>query len=687
MNNCILVEFLKCYKTQDSQKILKYLETFKKYDEEKKLLNGQDEFLIVCNFIEMAFYSNNISFDYLFYLKEKLSTFEKNDILNQFLIDNYFANAKRHEPIKYRLLYDYYIISVNYLLGLKKPDFFYDLPSKISVFVCLLSDLKSTDLQPNLLNMLETNTQIMNANISLENERLGGFKMLLDEIKNNPRLRQLNLVICLYLSDQYYREKYLKKCIEVILPLLKVLRQEIFLEENPFAKKIEILDNLMLLISRIVNCFYFLSDYDKMIKYSCKLNKYISLLKKSKISVIVDQNEVKNIINKYECLNGVYNNILDCGLNKKTNSLKLVSEKNKNDNKNFNTVMNYQNILFYLEKCNKNNFMDSRTVSCLGGYYNKVINEENTKLNFEKLMNFFMFSFEKQLASSKKPYDINQFYLNNIDYLKKIKICVDEYISSLKKLNNPDLLLNYFYFIVGYYNLIYFYHVLVAYEENPTSKQNYLKNLIGLCDNFTKTLKENFSPVFFTFQDNNFETPGNTEENNNLTSILKMVIENKKIKNIVLKIFFIHLNTFKYSKNYEDGIKLYDDYEKILFNFDLKDEISESLYFNLMKIKADYLVRIQNYNGGLTILFDMIKILDKKTDRFIEERAIILFNTGFTYLIKIRNSNYGNNLYLKDELKNVKNYFQESLNLFETIKYNRVKNSDSLVTGKFLFIF
>ena len=302
-------------------------------------------------------------------------------------------------------------------------------------------------------------------------------------------------------------------------------------------------------------------------------------------------------------------------------------------------------------------------------------------------MNFFMFSFEKQLASSKKPYDINQFYLNNIDYLKKIKICVDEYISSLKKLNNPDLLLNYFYFIVGYYNLIYFYHVLVAYEENPTSKQNYLKNLIGLCDNFTKTLKENFSPVFFTFQDNNFETPGNTEENNNLTSILKMVIENKKIKNIVLKIFFIHLNTFKYSKNYEDGIKLYDDYEKILFNFDLKDEISESLYFNLMKIKADYLVRIQNYNGGLTILFDMIKILDKKTDRFIEERAIILFNTGFTYLIKIRNSNYGNNLYLKDELKNVKNYFQESLNLFETIKYNRVKNSDSLVTGKFLFIF
>jgi len=171
LNLCLIIEYFKNSKITENSEQKKYFKTFKNYDQDKLLNKSKEEFLIICNFIEL-FFSNleNVEVSDLLYLQTKLMSFQSTDILSYSLIDKYFGTLKRHNEIRFKLIYDYYEILISYLIIAKewklKAEFF----SKITHFIVLINELKA-NLQLDyfdLLSLMEKNVQIINANISDE---------------------------------------------------------------------------------------------------------------------------------------------------------------------------------------------------------------------------------------------------------------------------------------------------------------------------------------------------------------------------------------------------------------------------------------------------------------------------------------------------------------------------------------
>jgi len=625
----------------------------------------------------------------------------------------------------------------------KERKFKAELVSKIALFIASVDEsIGNFDL----LSLMQKNIQIINANISDEKEKINCYEQLLKDLNCNQNLKEPQLVISFYLSDLYYKENNYEKAIQKVLPMIKILKEEIFIEENPFASKAEIQDYLMLLFSRIINSSYYLNNCESVKKYVKKLNKFISLIKKSKV-LDSDSAETNSILAKYDCMIAIYKNVLSLemiggsNVKKEINNPSLHSNSNTNNshqnsrrnseynfnnlNINNNEIRNtqkiscYENILLYLEPDRKNLFLPSeKAKGSLSFMENKSLSiDEIHKLFFNKLINHFMCSFDKKLKITQNSSEMYTYFLSktNIESLKNIKIYLDDkiiksdlgissqQINFVNRYNNINLyekscnLETYFCMIIGYYNLIYLYHSLLISESQqfPKRIEDFFGQLNGLCDTFCGYFTKLFSVVLFTLHDNSHNSyqsyktgstpcepdssyqsgPSGTSSSNEInTYILKMLIENTKIKNLLLKIFFIHINSYKYVKKYEDGLKLFDTYERILLNFNLNDEISESLYLSLLTLKADFLVRSKIYVNGLNVYFEILRILDKKNDNFMEDRAIALFNTGFAYLLKMRTAvgeNINNRVNAKVDIKSAKNYLHESLNLFETIKYNK----------------
>lgn len=724
MNIYLMIEFIKSCKNRDSTKMIKILESYKNYyDKDKLSTTSVEEFFIICNFIESFFaFFENIHIENLLFIREKLLKFSNSEaIIRGTLSDKFFSSLKRHSDISLKLIFDYYVIIIEYLILIKKPNILNnDLFTKISHFIVLLEEIKSKQLDNfDVMDLIENNVKMINANVSEDKDKIACFEFLLQEITRNPKLKEMQLVTTLYLTDQYYKQNNYKLAIEKIIPMIKLLKEEIYIEENSFGNKIEILDFLMLLFSRLINCFYYSAESENVLKYLKKLNKFISILKKTKILEKDtkyyserEKSDITSLLNKYDCIVGLYKNILNFGLfgysgNRKdciNNSLySQIGNCNLNNNMS-SKISAFENMLNFLEKYKLTGFKEfSLNQAYSAANLNPNSMEETYKIVFDKILNYFMINFEKQLCVSKDSGLLYKFYNNHIDFLKTIKIYLDSKILKIdlehqknnyagsnknQSFKSKNLLESHFYFIIGYYNLIYFYHNLLIYEIDNKRLENYFSNLNGLCDNFIKIFKEIFSPVLFTLnQRGGYEiTPGGDSfsANNNYktdTVILKLLIENHKIKNLLLKIVFIHINLFKYLQKYDQGLRVVEEYEKLLLNFDLKDEISETLYLRILNLKANYFMKTKNFITGINVYLEVLRILDKKGDYFIEDRATALFNTGFAYLIKLRNSvseNPNNGIYAKDDIKSIKSYLQESLNLFETIKYNRMQSSIEL---------
>jgi len=746
LNMNLIINFFNYTKINQNSELKTSFMLFKKYDEDKLLVKSHDEFLTLCNFIESFFYNlEKVDLKDLQYLQAKLLTFKNSEFLKTYsLFDKYFNKLRRHQEIRYMLFFEYYEILINYLIIVKgkKANFINnyninnnDLCGKIQNFICLISDIKES-LKINyfdLLSLMEHNVRLINPMLMPEKEKILCYENLLTDFLGNPNLKESQLVISFYLSDSYYKQNNYEKAIEVILPMIKLLKEEIFIEENPFATKIEIHDYLMLLCSRIINSSYFLNNSEIVLKFIKKLTKYFMLLKKSK-KIDQENPEIQSIIKRYECMVSIFLNLLNLEMVGRTKIKKEIINNsyylNKNQNKDNadNKIINnsklicYDNIISFLDQFKSNDFLPmEKPKQNLYNYplENKSLTlDEIHSLDFDKLLNHFMCNFAKQLMISNDSTENNKVCMSktNREFLKSIKLFLDDKLLKLEfgidldqkkfQINNIynknfnyhiTTLEKYFQLIIGYYNLMFFFHNLLIHEKtDQRRKNNYFSNLNGLCETFHYFFTKIFSPVLTTIQQNDqnnfYSTPGgdnypiNPQVNPN-TSILKMLVENSKIKHLLLKIFFIHINSFKYEQKYEEGLKQYDIYELLLLNFDLNDDISQSLYFSLMKLKADHLIRSRNYIYGLNVYFEILRVLDSKNDNFIEDRAIVLFNTGFAYLFKMRNyisQNPNNKSEVKEDIRSIKNYFQDALNLFETIKYNREKSNVNL-SNLFLF--
>jgi len=721
LNACLIVDFFHYPKKNQNEELKNYLQQFKKNDENKMLLKNDKEFLIVCNFIESLF--NNLEkadLEDLYYLQNKLLSFEKNNNLkNCSVSEMYDIKPKRYkERIRYLLFFEYYEILIKYLILIKEELFGIvdgqkikndHLNSKIQCFISLIFDLRSNygrnDFEFDLFTLMQYNVRLIIPKLMIQNEKIIYYQNLLKDFNENPNLKESQLIISFHLSDLYYKQNQYEKAINIIIPMMKILNEEIFIEENPFATKLELHEYLMLLCLRIINSSYYLNKTDLVIKYLKELNQFLMILKKSK-TIDKENPEIKLIIKRYECMISIFLNMnLESSDSTKLNECKEEITNNIN-------VKSSENIISYLDQFKSNNFLPFEN-SRPNEYRNILSNQNLTredlqKIDFDKFLNYFMNNFAKQvsIAKDKKDNNIAFFIQSNSGFLNSINLYLEEILlkkefginlnqNRLIEVNNQlyraTSIEKYFQIIIGYYNLIYYYNTLLINEKTDQKKKtHYLINLKKLCDTFHNIFKKLFAPVLLTTfgnsNNNIVPTPRGDNDifNSNVNSnidILKMLIENTKIKHLILKIFIANINLFKYEKKFEEGLKQYDLFEMLLLNFDLNDNLSQSLYFGLMKLKADYLIRTNNYIDGLNFYFEILRILDKKNDNFIEDRAIILFNTGFAYLLKLRNSVTNNEFdksAAKEDVRKIKNYIQESLNLFETIKYNRENTNAKL---------
>jgi len=290
-------------------------------------------------------------------------------------------------------------------------------------------------------------------------------------------------------------------------------------------------------------------------------------------------------------------------LRKTIEILQIENQKNNNNDNNNKYITIKSAYDFIILIFNSNNLFNNDINFIINSQkYNEIIN--NFKSSFLHLDNQNNYIQTNYLFNQLDIYEsiMNICALNNFDILTQTaNVRLNNLINKIKnnELIKPSDLLT---FTIGIYNNICNLNISLFNDPNKAKQIEYKKEI------------QNYSSLIIDYVQKNYE----------FIALFNIPF----IKNIIVKIIVIYLNTFLIDKNYNEYEKINDEIEdKFKFYLDFNDEKLLGKYF---KEKGDYYLKTNKIDKALNEYNKAIKGFEKKDNN----RAIVLFNLGIIYFFK-----------------------------------------------------
>ena len=290
-------------------------------------------------------------------------------------------------------------------------------------------------------------------------------------------------------------------------------------------------------------------------------------------------------------------------LRKTIEILQIENQKNNNNDNNNKYITIKSAYDFIILIFNSNNLFNNDNNFIINSQkYNEIIN--NFKSSFLHLDNQNNYIQTNYLFNQLDIYEsiMNICALNNFDILTQTaNVRLNNLINKIKnnELIKPSDLLT---FTIGIYNNICNLNISLFNDPNKAKQIEYKKEI------------QNYSSLIIDYVQKNYE----------FIALFNIPF----IKNIIVKIIVIYLNTFLIDKNYNEYEKINDEIEeKFKFYLDFNDEKLLGKYF---KEKGDYYLKTNKIDKALNEYNKAIKGFEKKDNN----RAVILFNLGIIYFFK-----------------------------------------------------
>ena len=333
--------------------------------------------------------------------------------------------------------------------------------------------------------------------------------------------------------------------------------------------------------------------------------------------------------------------LLKSSIKKLTKTLEILQIENQNNNdinKNKNIIIKsaYDFIILIFNSNNLFNEDDNFIIN--SQKYNEIINNfKNSFLRKDNQNNYIQTNY---LFNQLEIYEsiINICALNNFDILTQTaNLRLNNFINKIKnnELIKPCDLLT---FTIGIYNNICNLNISLFNDPNKMKQIEYKKSI------------QDYSSLIIDYVQKNYE----------FTNLFFLPF----IKNIIVKIIVIYLNTYLSDKKYNDFESISGDIEnKLKFYLDFNDEKLLGKYF---KEKGDFYLKTNKIDNALNEYDKAIKGFEKKDNN----RAIILFNLGIIY-------------YFKNDKKKCEDNLNLCLDSFNNITQQMDKKANNNILKKF----
>ena len=394
-------------------------------------------------------------------------------------------------------------------------------------------------------------------------------------------------------------------------------------EQNSPAIKNEIIDHLDNLFEIIKN-----TDENLAVKIGLKMSFYQNLINKSSNCIktlelimniihkqMISGKQHPNLINQFLYFSSLlaYNNTLLSNLTE----LRRYTKKIKSNIK-------------ILEKFNDNNYINYLPIyKFLFILFSEITRD---KLLPEETKNKYIEEYKDYLGDSIKKYDdiiLNMWILtkNNFPFYNNLfeekGIIFYNDLKTKKKFKNEDYLI-FFFYIYNKISLLTKQYYINPQEEKLKEAQTYSKLLIDY--------------IF---------------ENISKESHLKYLFQLNYCKDMFIRIYFVYVYTFFLMNNYQEALKLIDNfYNVIKFQLEL-NTIQGIGYSKMQKIKGDTFFMIEKYEDAIKEYKNILSIYNKYD-------GFILCNLGICYVY------IGQKNLALQNFNNSKKYFTE-VKLFDKV--------------------